>query len=248
MSARPKQADTRGMFADIDVTAVLITILAPTLFWAGYHYYRDRRQPEPLWQTGLAFATGIAAGWLGQRLYQGLAGIGLWFDPYQLVETDLWGLLLYSIFGIALVEELAKLLPFLLIVRWLPAFDEPVDGIIYAAFIALGFASYESFFYLGFLSTTEQFARGITSPLIHAMFASLWGYPIGRAILARRPLTPAIAKGMAAAIFVHGVYNFLVFGLPLWSRLLAAALILAVWAWRMHLIERVLPREPVIID
>jgi RsiW-degrading membrane proteinase PrsW (M82 family) len=76
------------------------------------------------------------------------------------------------------------------------------------------------------------------------MFASLWGYPIGLAIRAKRSTSPAIAKGLGAAVLVHGVYDFLVFGMVLWTRLLAAALILAVWMWRMHLIERVLPSKP----
>ena len=236
------------MSSEFDVTALLITILVPTLFWAGYHYYRDRSRPEPVGYTFLAFACGIAAGWLGQRLYQGLAIVGVWFDPYQLADSHTLGLLLYSVLGIALLEEFAKLLPFVLVIRWLPAFDEPVDGIIYAAFIALGFASYENFFYLDFLTTSEQLARGLSGSLIHVMFASLWGYPIGRAILAQRSIGSAVAKGLGAAVFVHGIYNFLVFGMALWSRLLAAALILIVWLWRIHLIERVLPSEPTLTD
>ncbi len=231
------------MPTQIDLLALSITVLAPTLFWAGYHYYRDRRQPEPWPHTLLAFVAGIAAGWFGQVLYHGLGVLGLWFDPYQLAAGHPLGLLLYSLLGIALVEELAKLLPFLLIIRWLPAFDEPVDGIIYAAFIALGFASYENFYYLEFLSPQEQLARGLSSPLIHCLFASLWGYPLGRAIVAGQPLGIPLTKGLGAAVFVHGIYDFLVFGMAMWPRLLAATVILAVWLWRMHLMERVLPAQ-----
>jgi hypothetical protein len=50
------------MPTEIDPMALSITILAPALFWAGYHYYRDRRRPEPVAQTLLAFASGVAAG------------------------------------------------------------------------------------------------------------------------------------------------------------------------------------------
>lgn len=225
----------------ISLFSLLITLGVPTLFWAGYHYYRDRRQPEPLLQTGCTFLLGIGAGALGQGMYSALPAVGLWFDPYSLAETNRFGLLLYSVFGIGLIEEFAKFIPFLFLIRWLPAFDEPVDGIIYAAFIALGFASYENFFYLGFLTPSEQLGRGLTGPLIHVMFASLWGYTVGRAWLERRPLAPAVIKGLTAAVFLHGVYNFLIFEMSLWARLLAASIILAIWFWRMRLIERVLP-------
>ena len=219
---------------------VATLLLAPALFWALYHYYRDRHRPEPVTHTALAFAVGACSGWLGQQLYGLLALLGLWADPYQLARDDLMGLLVYSVFGIGLMEELAKLLPFLVIALKLEHFDEAVDGIIYAAFVALGFATYENLFYLDYLSTAEQLARSITGPLVHIMFASLWGYPIGRAVVERTPLLPAIALGFSAAVVVHGVYDFLVIGLPPWARGLAAGLILAVWLRRMYLIERVL--------
>ena len=226
-----------------NLTIVALSILMPTLFWVGYHYYRDRRQPEPWQHTGLAFVLGIAAGALGQQCYLALASLGVWYDPVNLAETDLLALLLYSVAGIATIEELAKFVFFLPLIFWLPSFDEPVDGIIYAAFIALGFASFENYHYLGFLSTGEQLARGISGPLIHILFASLWGYPIGRAVVEKRPLLPAIVRGLVAAIFVHGIYDFLVFSMGTGTQLVAAGLILAVWLWRMYLIERVLPAQ-----
>ena len=221
-------------------TVVVTCIVAPALFWALYHYYRDRHRPEPVTHTALAFGLGALSGALGQQLYNGLQWLGLWQDPYQLANDSLLGLLAYSVLGIGLVEESAKLLPFLIIAFKLEHFDEPVDGIIYAAFVALGFATYENLFYLDYLSTGEQLARGITGPLVHIMFASLWGYPIGRAILAGRPLMPAVITGLATSAAIHGVYDFLVIGLPAWARVVAAALILAVWLRRMALIEKTL--------
>ncbi len=69
---------------------------------------------EPLANLLLCFLLGIAAAFLSKWLYVGPG----WFD------------LRY--------DALAKLLPFVVIVLRLKAFDEPMDGIIYASFIALG--------------------------------------------------------------------------------------------------------------
>ena len=57
-----------------------------------------------------------------------------------MAETNLPGLITYAILGIGLIEELAKMIPFVLVIIHLKSFNEPIDGLIYASFIALGFA------------------------------------------------------------------------------------------------------------
>jgi RsiW-degrading membrane proteinase PrsW (M82 family) len=220
-------------------------VLFPAVLWGVYHHYRDRRRPEPLLHSLLAIAAGLGAGVLGQALYRALGWAGLWRDAYALAEHDLPALLVYSVFGIGLVEELAKLVPFLILAKWLAHFDERVDGIIYSGLVAVGFAIYENVFYLEFASDAENVARAITGPLVHIVFASLWGYPIGVAVLERKPLLRPIALGLGAAALVHGAYDFIVLGLPGWARFFAALIVVAVWMRKVHLIEYVLhPREP----
>ena len=58
-------------------------------------------------------------------------------------------------------------------------FDEEVDGIIYAAFVGLGFALNENIYYLTMLEGGQAVARSLISPIIHALFASVWGYTYG---------------------------------------------------------------------
>jgi protease PrsW len=220
-------------------------VLFPALLWGLYHHYRDRRRPEPLSHSLLAIAAGLGAGVLGQTLYGALAWVGLWRDAYALAAHDLAGLLVYSVFGIGLLEEGAKLVPFLMLAKWLTHFDERADGIIYSGLVAVGFAIYENVFYLEFASDVENVARAITGPLVHIVFASLWGYPIGVAILERKPLLGPLVLGLAAAALVHGAYDFIVLGLPGWARLFAALIVVAVWMRKVHLIEYVLhPRDP----
>jgi RsiW-degrading membrane proteinase PrsW (M82 family) len=221
----------------------LAAVVFPALLWGAYHHYRDRRRPEPVSHSLLAIGAGVAAGALGQLLYHALAWTGLWRDAYSLAEQTLLGLLVYAVLGIGLIEELAKLLPFLVCARLLTHFDEPADGLIYAGLIAVGFAIYENVFYLEFASDAENVARAITGPLVHIVFASTWAYPVGCAIVARRPLARPLVGGLAAAAIVHGVYDFVVLGLPAWSRVFAALIVVAIWLRKVHLIEYVLTSD-----
>lgn len=227
----------------MDIVTTAAAVLFPALLWGGYHHYRDRRRPEPLVSTLLAIAAGGVAGALGQWLYRLLERFGLWQDPYALAHDDLVALLVYSVLGIGLIEEAAKLVPFVLLAVSLKAFDERVDGIIYAGLVALGFATYENVTYLEFAGPTENLARAITGPLVHIVFASLWGYPIGLAVLARRLLWRPIVTGFAAAVVIHGIYDFCVLGLPGWARLVAALIIVGAWLRKVHLIEYVLGKS-----
>jgi RsiW-degrading membrane proteinase PrsW (M82 family) len=229
----------------MSLLATASAVCFPALLWGIYHHYRDRRRPEPLSHSLLALAAGIGAGALGQALYGGLAVVGLWRDAYALAADNLPGLLAYSVLGIGLVEELAKLVPFLALAKWLTHFDERVDGIVYAGLVAVGFAIHENVFYLEFASDAENVVRAITGPLVHIVFASLWGYPIGVAIVERKPLFWPMALGLCAAALVHGAYDFVVLGLPGWARIFAALIVVAVWMRKVHLIEYVLhPRDP----
>ncbi len=220
----------------------LILLFAPALFWAGYHYYHDRHQPEPLHYLLLTYVLGIGAGYLGTLSYQGLAHIGLNVDVFDLAETNKLGLLLYSVFVIGVVEELIKFLPFWFICIRLRHFDESIDGIVYASFIALGFATYENYHYLQILSGYEALGRSVASPMVHILFSSIWGYLYGRAMMRDKPRWPAALMGVALAAVVHGLYDFAALSLTRWVYIAPPIIILIIWVWRMHLIKRLQER------
>jgi len=123
---------------------LIAPIAVPVLFWAVYHYYKDRHLPEPVGHLAFTFLLGIAAAWISTALYSGLDWVGLRFDAGYLADTSSWALLAYSLLAIGPIEELAKLLPFLIVVLRFKEFDEPMDGIIYASFIGLGYAAIEN--------------------------------------------------------------------------------------------------------
>lgn len=215
----------------------IFPLILPLVFWAGYHYYKDRHLPEPLSHLALAFILGVGSFFLGMLGYEALGIFGLRYDPYQLAENNLPGLITYSILGIGLIEELAKMIPFVLVVIHFKSFDEPIDGITYASFIALGFAAVENFQYLQYATTAEAWARGIAGPVIHIVFASIWGYYIGRAFLCQKNLVPTILISLAGTAIVHGIYDTLVIAWPMSALPQAAFLIGMIWIWRLQLIR-----------
>lgn len=214
-----------------------LPIILPVVFWSIYHYHKDRHLPEPPVNLLLCFGFGVLAAGLSKALYIGLGPVGLRFDASLLADTSTLGLLAYSLLAIGPIEELAKLVPFLIFVRRFRAFDEPLDGIIYASFIALGYATVENLYYLDFLTPLEAAARGFAGPIVHILFASIWGFSIGCAHIAGRSVWFATARGFAIAAGLHGLYDFAVLQISMNALPIAASIILAIWIWRLKLMR-----------
>ncbi len=214
-----------------------LPVLLPVLFLAGYHYHKDRHLPEPPLNLVLCFAMGIGVSWVSSSLYELLGVFGLRYDAFALADESVSGLFLYAMLAIGPIEEFAKLLPFLVVVMRFRHFDEPIDGIVYASFIALGYAAAENVQYLQFLSPVEAVARGFASPVVHILFASIWGHWIGMAKLENRPLLPAAFIGFLLAAAAHGVYDFIVLLEPVNALPVAALLIVGGWVWRLRILH-----------
>ena len=216
---------------------LIAPIAVPVLFWAIYHYHKDRHLPEPVGHLLLTFGLGIVAAGISTGLYRGIELLGLRFDAGYLADTNAWALLAYSLLVIGPIEEIAKLIPFIVVVLRFDELDEPMDGIIYASFIALGYAAMENWQYLEFLTTTEAVARGFASPLIHILFASIWGHWISQAHLAGRPIIGVTIASLAIAAGLHGLYDFVVIANPRNALPVAALGILGIWLWRLRLLR-----------
>lgn len=102
---------------------------------------------------------------------------------------------------VALVEELSKLLPFLLFAYRHREMDGPMDGIVYAVAVALGFATVENTLYARAFGGDVLVYRAFTSTLAHVSFSGLWGYAFG--------LHGKSVRAFAAAVALHGAYDLL---------------------------------------
>ncbi|MFH6780389.1 PrsW family intramembrane metalloprotease, partial [Clavibacter michiganensis] len=115
------------------------------------------------------------------------------------------------------VEESAKAIG-LLLIFWVARrhFDGPVDGVVYGATIAAGFAFTENIVYFGgplVSGTTGTLVgtfvlRGLFSPFAHVTFTMITGIAIGYG--ARRGPGAALgsgALGLVGAIVLHALWN-----------------------------------------
>ncbi len=175
----------------------------------------DRWEPEPRGLLVFAFLWGAVSSVfvallasLIVEIVQEDAGVGA-------AEREILGAVIQA----PIVEEFAKGLGILLI--FLAArkyFDGPVDGVVYAATIAGGFAFTENILYFG-TEIVEGgtvsgavgifIVRGIMSPFAHVMFTTCTGIAIGFAT--RRTGVAggilAFLIGLVPAMLLHALWN-----------------------------------------
>jgi RsiW-degrading membrane proteinase PrsW (M82 family) len=208
------------------VAWLMILAVAPALFWLWWFYRKDRLDPEPRGLVLKIFFLGmlpvIPAGLIEIILFQLIPG---------LEGTTLIAIVLSNLLVIGPLEEFGK---YLVVKRWAlrhPAFNEPLDGIVYAAASALGFAAFENFFYLLDNGAWLILLRGPLSTLDHVLFSALWGYALGMATMQTDPgaASRLVRNGLVLASLGHGASNILLMAPQagaelIWSPLLAILL------------------------
>ena len=197
--------------------AALIVPILPGLVWLWIFYRTDRYEPEPKRMIALTFVLGVLSivpAFIGERL-------GNSFYPF-LVEVERasnatgavspWPILIGCFLVIGPCEELSKFAAVRLFIYRSREFDEPLDGIIYAAAAALGFASLENVFYVIDFQhglRVQWGMLGVRSFLAlpgHVMFAATWGYALGRK---RFNADYKVWPRLLLAAGLHGLYDFL---------------------------------------
>jgi RsiW-degrading membrane proteinase PrsW (M82 family) len=131
------------------------------------------------------------------------------------------------------IEEFFKLAAVWISIYRRPDFQEPNDGIVYAATAALGFASVENTIYMGLLGPAIVVPRALFATPAHVMFASMWGYSMGLARFRREGELLTIARGFLIAASLHGFYNFLVAVYP-GTAMLSLIPLMAFMGWLMN--------------
>ena len=173
----------------------------------------DRWEPEPrpalvfavLWGAGVAVAVALLFD-LGVEIAVSVAGA----KPSSFLQ---------AVVQAPLVEEGAKGFGVLLIL-WFNRrhFDGPVDGVVYAASVAAGFAFTENILYFGRTLAESGLggefivvfvARGVFSPFAHALFTSCTGFALGRAAERTGPggAIGYFVLGVVPAAILHALWN-----------------------------------------
>ena len=186
----------------ISITAVLT--LLPIVGLLRFFYKRDLN-PEPRAALVGTFVRGIlvvipvllVAGLLS-RLFP--AGFGPWFHAWFVAFVLA-----------ALPEEYFKLRVLTRYSAIQPCFDEPMDGIVYGATAALGFAALENVMYAWSGGWSVALLRAFTAVPMHAVTGAMLGYGIAREVFPPNK-SQSILGGFIAAVVLHGLYDLFLLG------------------------------------
>ena len=179
---------------------IIILAIAPPLLIAYYVYQKDKYDKEPKSLIIKSFLFGCLG--IIPAIFLELFAKGMFTN-----------LFLYVFFGIALVEEGVK---YFFLKKYLfnkPDFNEPMDGIVYAVMISLGFATVENIFYVFNHPGQEiQVAvmRMFTAIPLHAVCGIILGYFVGLAKFSSNKKI-LLYKGLFLATLVHALYNYFIF-------------------------------------
>lgn len=187
----------------------------PAFLYAAIVYWLDRFEKEPRRLLVGAFLWGAIVATVGAII----ATLVLQFS----VETITGDALLAEITGTTilapLVEESLKGLAVALILLVFPhEFDSILDGMVYGAITALGFAATENVLYLYFTGYVEGGYAGMVGLFVLRVILGGWGHAVytacigvGLAVARLRPglavklLAPLL--GWLAAVLLHALHN-----------------------------------------
>jgi RsiW-degrading membrane proteinase PrsW (M82 family) len=216
--------------------AALLVPIVPGLLWMWIVYRTDRYEPEPKRLVLGTFVLGVLAivpAFFVERLVDHFSPFLDALDrPGAAPDPLVAAAACFLVIGPC--EELFKFLAVRLFIYRHSEFDEPLDGIVYSAAAALGFASLENVFYVvdfHHLTIAWQLltVRSLLALPGHVIFAATWGYALGRKKFdAHYHVWPRLG----GAALLHGLYDFLL-ALPSTRPLIALYMCLMVpIVWR----------------
>lgn len=189
----------------LDIAVLIGGAALPSLVLIILFIRADRARPEPVGLIGRSIVYGFVA-------TVPAMGLELLVDLPASHLPPMLGVVWTSFVTAALVEEGVK---YFFLKRYLlrnPAFDEVMDGILYAVCVSLGFAFAENLMY-GLNGGWILVFRAFTAVPMHAAATGVMGFWLG---MSKRAATAAEAsaartKGFLSAVLIHGCYDFFLF-------------------------------------
>ncbi|MBI4299335.1 MAG: PrsW family intramembrane metalloprotease [Chloroflexi bacterium] len=201
---------------------------APGIFWLWLIYQRDKYIPAPIHLVVRTFLWGIAVAFpvaIVEAVLIGIVGV----DNKHLSmpgRSTLVEIAYISFIVAGGTEELAKYLVIKKTVFDSPYLRQPLDGIIFSAAAALGFASIENVLYIFSFRPAVILVRGPFSTLAHMLFSVTFGYALGARKMGKLwPQAPVLT--LIAAMTLHGLFDYLLLSNPYyrpWALVLFLAL------------------------
>jgi protease PrsW len=204
-----------GLVAElVGIVAALVPVgsVVAALLWI------DRWEPEPARLLWLAFGWGASVAAITALLINNTAeAVGDALLGHGHGDT------ISAVVSAPLFEEAAKGAFVLGIMLWLRnEFDGVIDGVVYAGFVAAGFAFTENIYYFGRAFAEYGFGdpttpgvitafilRGVLAPFCHPLFTAMIGIGIGLAVHTPSRWLRVLAPvgGYVAAVLLHAMWN-----------------------------------------
>lgn len=153
------------------------------------------------------------------------------------------------------MEEFVKWSILYLLIYKHVAFDEPYDGIVYAAAVSLGFATLENIIYaLTSFSTFSQIMLRALLPVSgHALFAVVMGYYMGLAKFSTSAKSGfrMLLLSLAMPVLYHGVFDYILTDYQSYWVWLMAPLMIFLWTrslWKIKHANSTSPLRSVVVD
>lgn len=185
------------------VFAILAAVCGAML-WIGYFRRIDILEHERTIDVVIALVIGFLTPTLALWIYFGLEVIGFNFNG------ELTNDFIYSIFGVGITEELSKLLGVIIVFTILKKrINEPIDYLVFAGIVALGFSVRENFIYYNNYGSQIATGRTLISCLVHIINTSICVYGMYRYKLFNKGNTYINSLiGISVAIISHGLFDF----------------------------------------
>ncbi len=194
-----------------DLILIAVSVI-PIIVFAIYIYKKDREK-EPLKLLFRLFLGGILS-----CIAVVLISIALTFvSPifaYDAKNLNYYELFISIFVGVALVEEGCKFYFTYKIGYNNKEFDSSFDMIVYAAFVSLGFACFENFFYVMPDGVSTGLVRAITAIPLHVCCGVFMGLFLNKAKINDLRGVPSVKNKLLALIiplFIHGLYDYIIF-------------------------------------
>jgi RsiW-degrading membrane proteinase PrsW (M82 family) len=192
----------------------LVTATLPVPLYVILVLWIDRYESEPFWMLATAFFWGALVAVFFAFLFNTATGLIVSSITNSLKAGETFA----AVISAPIVEETAKAIILFVFFFWKKdEFDGVVDGIVYAALVALGFAMTENIQYYGKAAleggggglTLVLILRGALAPFSHPLFTSMTGIGLGLARQTRntavKVVTPVL--GLLMAICMHSIWN-----------------------------------------
>jgi RsiW-degrading membrane proteinase PrsW (M82 family) len=204
-----------GLLAEVvGIVAALLPVgsIVAALLWI------DRWEPEPARLLWLAFGWGASVAAITALLINNTAeAVGDALLGHGRGDT------ISAIVSAPLFEEAAKGAFVLGILLWLRnELDGVIDGVVYAGFVAAGFAFTENIYYFGRAFAEHGFGdtstagvvtafilRGVLAPFCHPLFTAMIGVGVGISVRSPSRSVTVLAPiaGYVAAVTLHAMWN-----------------------------------------